>query len=266
VGDATNFESSTVKYIKNGAVCRIELNRASKLNALNLNTLERLLKCLHEARDSKEVRVLVLTGVGRAFCVGADLQEAVTFRGTPNESVLESHYRPIIQCMRGMPKPIVCAVNGIASGAGCALGLAADVILASKSTQFKFPFSNLGLIPDSGSTWLLTRLIGEVRAKNLFMTAGSMSAEQALAWGAVTEVVEDCDLQRRADDIAQQLSESAPLALSAIKSVVHASYQNDLSTQLRLEETTQEQLIKTNDVVAGFMGFMSQTTPSFSGT
>jgi 2-(1,2-epoxy-1,2-dihydrophenyl)acetyl-CoA isomerase len=259
-------EPLTVIQVMEGAVCRIELKRPKKLNALNLDALEHLLEALEMAQASKEVRVIVLTGIGRAFCVGADLQEAATFRGTAKENVLETHYRPIVERICGMPKPVVAAVNGVASGAGTALALAADVVLVAKSAAFKFPFSSLGLTPDAGSTWLLPKLIGEVRAKNLFMTAGTMTAEQAYAWGAATEIVEDDQLQNRANELARLLSKGAPLALAGIKSLVQASHLNDLGGQLKLEEATQARLLKTNDVMVGVMSFLSKTSPEFKGT
>ena len=262
----TSTDRSHVVQQLDGAVLHIRLNRPERLNALNLATLSQLLEALQAAQADDAVRVIALSGMGRAFCTGADLEEAVALQGCGVEDVLEAHYRPLIEAMRHMPKPVVAAVHGVAAGAGCALAFAADIVLAAQRASFRFPFGGLGLVPDAGSTWVLPRLIGHARATHLLMTAGSFSAEQAWAWGAVAEVVPDDELPQRLQALTLELADMAPKAQAELKALLLASGSSGLDQQLRAEELAQAKLIKTRDAAAGVMAFLTKTKPQFAGT
>src|SRR5688500_15080382 len=192
---------SPILVSQEAGVLTVTLNRPDKLNAFNPEMHQLLRKALERARDEAEVRAVLLTGAGRGFCAGQDLSERNVSSDAPLDlSVsLGSHYNPLVRRLRELPKPVVCAVNGVAAGAGANIALACDLVIAARSASFVQSFARLGLVPDSGGTWFLPRLAGAARAMGLALLGEPLSAEQAQQWGLIWKVVEDADLVKEAE-------------------------------------------------------------------
>src|SRR5437764_3919832 len=200
----------TVLVSLDAGVLTITLNRPEKLNALNPEMLSALRAALERATDEPEIRALLLTGAGRGFCTGQDLAERDVSAGAAPIDLsvsLGSYYNPLVRRMRALPKPIVCAVNGVAAGAGANLALACDLVIAARSASFVQAFSRLGLLPDAGGSYFLPRLVGTARAMGLALLAEKMSAEQAAEWGLIWKVVDDARLSAEAQEIAIGLAQ-----------------------------------------------------------
>ena len=247
----------------------LTLNRPEKRNALNSELLRKLLDALQKINVSREVRAILLTGTGSGFCSGADLSD-LEISNSRNQSldlglILEKLYNPIITEMRLSPKPIVCAVNGTAAGAGMSLALGSDVILAGQSASFVQAFSRLGLMPDMGGTWLLPRMIGTSRTMSMAMLAESISAEQAKDWGLIYDVVEDEKLSMKAREVALKLASGPTLAHGALKNAINRSARNSFIEQLQLEKNLQRQIGQTQDFSEGVSAFLSKRPPNFKG-
>src|ERR1043165_3151401 len=210
---------------------RITLNRPERLNALNVEMAAALDAVLGEAAADKTCRAILLTGAGRGFCAGQDLTEIVGASPADLERLLE-HYHPLILKIRALPIPVVCAVNGVAAGAGANLALACDIVLVARSATFVQAFARIGLIPDCGGTWFLPRLIGTARARALSLLADPMPAERAAAWGMSWQSVPDDRLLPEAHTLAQRLAGQATIALALMKQALNAAESNTLETQL----------------------------------
>jgi 2-(1,2-epoxy-1,2-dihydrophenyl)acetyl-CoA isomerase len=259
----------TVLSRREGAVAVITLNRPDRLNSFTVEMHAALAQALEAAASDANCRAVVLTGAGRGFCAGQDLADRAVAPGASRPDLgesLENRYNPLVRRMRALPKPIVVAVNGVAAGAGANLALHGDIVIAARSARFIQSFSKIGLMPDSGGTWLLTRLLGEARAKALALTAEPLDAERAAAWGLIWKAVDDDALAAEAMTLAQGLAAAPPLALAAIKDAIHAAATSTLDAQLDAERDGQRRLGGTNDYAEGVAAFSAKRAPAFSGT
>jgi 2-(1,2-epoxy-1,2-dihydrophenyl)acetyl-CoA isomerase len=259
---------SSILVSLDSGLLTVTLNRPDKLNAFNPE-MHRLLKAaLERARDEPEVRAVLLTGAGRAFCAGQDLSERNVSPGAAPIDLavtIGSYYNPLVRRMRELPKPIVCAVNGIAAGAGCNIALACDIVLAARSASFLQAFSRIGLLPDSGGTYFLPRLAGTARAMGLALLAEKLSAEDAERWGLIWKAVDDAQLMKEASSIAKILSEGPTKAYGLIKKAMHASGGNSLDAQLDLERDLQREAGFSDDYREGVAAFLGKRKPVFKG-
>jgi len=249
-------------------VLTITLNRPDKLNAFNPEMHERLRDALDRAKDEPEVRAVLLTGAGRAFCAGQDLSERNVAPGAPPIDLavsLGSHYNPLVRRLRELPKPVVCAVNGVAAGAGANIALACDLVLAARSAGFVQAFSKIGLVPDSGGTWFLPRLVGSARAMALALLGEKLSADDAVAWGLIWKAVDDGALMTEALAVAKSLAEGPTKGYGLIKKAFHASPGSTLDAQLDLERDLQRQAGLSEDYREGVSAFKQKRKPAFKG-
>ena len=242
----------------------VTLNRPERLNALTLEMAEALMEALEAAEKDPECRALLLTGAGRGFCAGQDLTEIAEASAAEIGDLLDS-YHPLILRLRELRLPVVCAVNGVAAGAGANLALACDIVLAAKSASFVQAFARIGLVPDCGGTWLLPRLVGEARARALSMLAEPVPAETAAAWGMIWRAVPDEQLISEAEALAARLAAGPTAALGLIKQAFEESAENDLEDQLDLEAELQEEAAETPDFAEGLRAFLDKRPASFTG-
>jgi 2-(1,2-epoxy-1,2-dihydrophenyl)acetyl-CoA isomerase len=253
---------------RDGGVTKITLNRPSKLNAFNEQMHGELRAALDEAAREEAVRCVLLTGAGRGFCAGQDLADRATApdAGPPDlGSTLERFYNPLIRRLHLLPKPIVCAVNGVAAGAGANLALACDVVLAARAAVFIQAFSKIGLIPDSGGTFVLPRLVGQARAMALALLGDKVPAEQAEQWGMIWRCVDDEALMPEAEKLAAHLAAQPTRALALTKRALRVSWTNGLDEQLNLERDLQREAGVTEDYREGVAAFMEKRQPQFKG-
>jgi 2-(1,2-epoxy-1,2-dihydrophenyl)acetyl-CoA isomerase len=250
---------------KTDAVYSIKLNRPDKFNSFNREMSLQLQKALDEAASDKSIRAVYITGEGKAFCAGQDLSEAMDANGPGIEKIVTEHYNPIILAIRKLGKPVVCAVNGVAAGAGANIALACDVVIAASSSSFIQAFSKIGLIPDSGGTFFLPRLIGWQKASALIMLGDKVSAADALQMGMIYKVVEDAALQEEAMKIAATLSQMPTKGLAYTKMLLNESAFNSLEKQLDSEGKYQVKASATYDYNEGVKAFLEKRKPEFKG-
>jgi 2-(1,2-epoxy-1,2-dihydrophenyl)acetyl-CoA isomerase len=245
----------------------LTLNRPQRLNSFNEAMHRILAAAIDDAEADQSCRALLLTGAGRAFSTGQDLSDRLA---KPDEQIvlggtLEQFYNPLIRKLRALPFPVVAAVNGVAAGAGCNIALACDIVLAARSATFIQAFARLGLVPDSGGTWLLPRLVGQARARGLALLAEPLSAEKAEAWGLIWRAVDDDALNAEAERLCAHFATAPTFGLGLIKRALDASEHNDLSTQLDLERDLQRQAGKNPDYQEGVRAFFEKRKPVFTG-
>jgi len=245
----------------------LTLNRRDRLNSFNEAMHERLMAALLDAEADEGCRALLLTGAGRGFCAGQDLSNRVFELGvTPDLTrTIERWYNPLVRKLRSIRMPIVCAVNGVAAGAGANIALACDIVLAARSAKFIQAFAKIGLLPDSGGTWFLPRLVGSARARGLALLAEPLPAEKAEAWGLIWKVVDDESLMIEAEKLATHLATQPTMGLALTKQALDASWGNTLDRQLDLERDLQGEAGRTPDYAEGVSAFFAKRAPSFTG-
>ncbi|WP_245443734.1 2-(1,2-epoxy-1,2-dihydrophenyl)acetyl-CoA isomerase PaaG [Mesorhizobium sp. DCY119] len=246
----------------------LTLNRPDKLNSFNEEMHRALRAAIESARDEATVRAVLLTGAGRAFCAGQDLGDRDPRNSTEAPDLgytIETFYNPLLRLIRALDKPIVCAVNGVAAGAGANIALACDIVLAAKSAKFIQAFSKIGLVPDSGGTWSLPRLLGEARAKGLALTAEPLPAETAAAWGMIWKAVDDDQLMPEAAALAKRLAAGPTFGLGLIKQAIQAAAANTLDQQLDLERDLQRRAGRSADYAEGVAAFLDKRPAEFKG-
>jgi 2-(1,2-epoxy-1,2-dihydrophenyl)acetyl-CoA isomerase len=261
-----NYES--ILYQSERGVVRITLTRPDRLNSSPAAMHAELRDALARDQADGGARVLLLTGAGRGFCAGQHLgARAVAPGAAPvdlGESI-ENNYRPLVTTLRGLPLPVVCAVNGVAAGAGANIALACDLVLATKSASFIQAFCKIGLIPDSGGTYFLPRLVGSARAMGLALLGDKLPAEQAAAWGLIWQCVEDDAFVETVEALLQQLAVAPTRGLAAAKRALHASATATLDAQLELERDLQRELGFGADYREGVAAFAAKRPPQFTG-
>jgi 2-(1,2-epoxy-1,2-dihydrophenyl)acetyl-CoA isomerase len=245
----------------------ITLNRPDRLNSFNEAMHTALMSALLDAEADGSCRALILTGTGRGFCAGQDLSDRVFSPGQVPDlsSTLERLYNPLVRKIRSLQMPVICAVNGVAAGAGANIALACDIVLAARSAKFIQAFAKLGLVPDSGGTWFLPRLVGTARARALALLAEPVSAEQAEAWGMIWKAVDDAALTDEAHRLAAHFAVQPTVGLGLIKQALDASEMNDLNRQLDLERDLQGRAGRTPDYLEGVTAFFEKRQPKFTG-
>jgi 2-(1,2-epoxy-1,2-dihydrophenyl)acetyl-CoA isomerase len=259
---------SSILTSLDAGVLSITLNRPDKLNAFNPEMHQLLKAALERARDEAAVRAVLLTGAGKGFCAGQDLSERNVAAGAAPIDLsvtIGSYYNPLVRRMRELPKPIVCAVNGVAAGAGANIALACDLVIAARSASFLQAFSRIGLIPDSGGTFFLPRLAGTARAMGLALLADKLSAEDAERWGLIWKAVDDAQLVAESLSLAKTLAAGPTKAYGLIKKALYASASNTLDAQLDLERDLQREAGVSEDYREGVAAFMQKRKPVFKG-
>lgn len=246
-------------------IARITLNRPDRLNSFTAQMHEELRDALLASADA---RVVVLTGAGRGFCAGQDLNErsvATSDRPVDLGVAVETGWNPLIQALTGMKQPVIAQVNGVAAGAGANIALASDIVVAARSAKFIQSFSAIGLIPDSGGSWILPRLVGQARAMALALTGEPLPAERAAEWGLIWKCVDDDELGSEVDALASKLASLPPLGLSAIKSIIRSTWSRTLEEELHLQRDEMRRLGYTGDYREGVAAFLEKRQPTFTG-
>lgn len=254
-----------VMYESGEGIATITLNRPEVLNALNDALIGALREALERAAAEEAVRAVLVTGAGRGFSSGADLASVPPSPSLDLGELLRKRYHPVILAMRSMPKPVVCAVNGPAAGAGMSIALAGDIVLAARSAYFVQAFSKIGLVPDAGSTWFLPRYAGDVRARAMALLAERIDAPTAERFGLVWQVLDDEQLMPQARQLAARLAAQPTRACALIKQALNDSFGRDLPAQLELEATLQTQAGRTEDFAEGVAAFLQRRAPVFKG-
>jgi 2-(1,2-epoxy-1,2-dihydrophenyl)acetyl-CoA isomerase len=246
----------------------VTLNRPDRLNSFNAEMHERLREALAAVKSRDDIRAVLLTGAGRGFCAGQDLSDRIIKPGGPPPDLghtIGTFYNPLVRTLRNLEKPVVCAVNGVAAGAGANLALACDIVLAGRSASFIQAFCKIGLMPDSGGTYFLPRLVGTARAMGLALLGEKLSAEEAERIGLIWKCVDDAQLMDAARGIAAGLGKGPTKAYGAIKEALYASPHNTLDAQLNFERDVQRELGRTEDYREGVSAFMEKRAPGFRG-
>jgi 2-(1,2-epoxy-1,2-dihydrophenyl)acetyl-CoA isomerase len=256
---------STILFEVKEGVGIITLNRTSVLNSFNFEMADDVIHALQYCRDQEAIRAVILTGAGRGFCAGQDLEEATTEGGPRIEEIVDHTYNPIIHLIREIEKPVICAVNGVAAGAGANIALACDITLAAHSSNFIQSFSNIGLVPDSGGTYTLPRLVGMQRAAAFMFLANKISASEAEKTGMIYQVIEDEQLQSAAFELAANLAKRPTKGIGLTKRLLNASFTNSFSEQLDLERALQAEAGQTADHKEGIKAFFEKRKPEYIG-
>lgn len=260
-------ESDTVLAALEDGVLRLTLNRPDKLNAFNEEMHGALRAGFERAHSDENVRAVLLTGTGRGFCAGQDLGDRDPRKGGAPDlgQTIETFYNPLLRLIRGLDKPVVCAVNGVAAGAGANIAFACDITLAARSARFIQAFAKIGLVPDSGGSWSLPRLVGEARAKALALTGEPLDAETAANWGLIWRAVDDAALMDEAAALAARLAAGPTKGLGLTKRAIQAAATNSLDEQLEFERDLQREAGRSADYAEGVAAFLEKRKPEFKG-
>ena len=259
---------ANILFSIDAGIARLTLNRPDRLNSFNDAMHAEVRDALERVRADRSVRVLLVTGAGRGFCAGQDLSDRNVAPGAEPVDLgasIDRNYKPLILGLRALPLPVVCAVNGVAAGAGANLALACDVVIAARSASFIQAFCKIGLVPDSGGTYFLPRLVGSARAMGLALLGDKLTAEQAAQWGLIWQCVDDAELHAVVDRLLAQLAQASTRGLAAIKQAMQASATNTLAAQLDLERDLQRTLGAGDDYREGVAAFVEKRPPRFGG-
>ena len=259
---------NNIQFLVGRGVATLTFDRPDKFNSFNGEMHAEVRDALGQIDGNDDIRCLLLTGNGRAFCAGQDLDDESVF--SPGEMpdlglAIEINYNPLIRALFGLQVPVVCAVNGVAAGAGANIALACDIVLAARSASFIQAFSKIGLVPDSGGTWILPRLVGQARAMALCMLGDKLSAEQAEKWGMIWRCVDDDDLMNEANALCTHFASQPTQGLALIKQALAASWGYTLDEQLELEKNLQRTAGRTKDYKEGVSAFMEKRPATFRG-
>ena len=254
----------TILFAIEGGIARLTLNRPERLNSFTVQMHEEVADALSKLDGA---RVLVLTGAGRGFCAGQDLADRAV---APGEAVdlgesVEQRYNPLIRRLTSLPMPVIARVNGVAAGAGANIALACDIVIAAKSARFIQSFASIGLIPDSGGTWALPRLVGQARALGLALTAEPLPADKAADWGLIWKAVEDDRLDEEVDALAARFAAGPTRGLARIKQMIRESWEHSLGEELVRQRDAMRELGHSDDYREGVAAFMEKRTPNFTG-
>lgn len=261
------MEAFILSEVEQG-VMTITLNRPDRLNSFNDLMHQQLATCLKQAERDDSVRCLLLTGAGRGFCAGQDLNDRNVDPSGPAPDLglsVERFYNPLVRRLAALPKPVICAVNGVAAGAGATLAMGCDIVLAARSAKFVMAFSKLGLVPDCGGSWFLPRVAGRARAMGLALLGDSLSAEQAAQWGMIWQVVDDAELKDTSLALARHLATQPTYGLGLIKNALRLAETQTLDQQLDLERDYQRLAGRSADYREGVSAFLAKRPPHFSG-
>jgi 2-(1,2-epoxy-1,2-dihydrophenyl)acetyl-CoA isomerase len=253
-----------ILYTKENNIAYIKLNNPDKLNSFNQKMSFELQSSLDMAQSDEEVRAVLLSGEGRAFSAGQDLAEAISGEFAIDE-IVRKHYNPIITKIREHSKPVIAAVNGVAAGAGANIALACDIVIAKESAKFIQAFSGIGLIPDSGGTYTLPRLVGSQRASALMLTGDKISAKEAYEMGMIYKYFSDDTFDDAVDNLTLKISKMPTKAISLTKKLLNQSFSNDLQAQLSLETELQKEASESYDYNEGVEAFLQKRKPEFKG-
>jgi 2-(1,2-epoxy-1,2-dihydrophenyl)acetyl-CoA isomerase len=257
-----------IRFESRHGIARITLDRPDRLNSFTTQMHAELRDALHRVANDDSLRVLLLTGAGRGFCAGQDLSDRAVAPGDEPVDLgasIENNYRPLVQALRELPLPVVCGVNGVAAGAGANLALACDIVVACRSASFIQAFCRIGLIPDTGGTYFLPRLVGSARAMGLALLGDKLTAEQAEQWGLIWKCVDDAEFASTVDAMLEHLAQAPTRGLAAIKRALHASAGNTLEQQTTLERDVQRDLGRSHDYREGVAAFLAKRPPIFTG-
>lgn len=258
----------TLLFAVEGGIARLTLNRPDKLNSFTVQMHEELRDALAKIKADASIRVLLLTGAGRGFCAGQDLGDRAVSPGGKAVDLgasVENYYAPLIKSIRGLPVPVVCAVNGVAAGAGANLALACDLVLATKSAKFIQPFCKLGLVPDTGGTYFLPRLVGTARAMGLALTGYTLTAPEAESWGLIWKCLEDATFVSEVEALVQGFATGPTKGFARTKQALYSSSSNCFEEQLDVERDYMRELGYSEDYAEGVAAFMAKRLPAFSG-
>ena len=261
------MDAFILSHVEQG-VMTITLNRPERLNSFNDVMYQQLAECLKQAERDDTIRCLLITGAGRGFCAGQDLNDRNVDPNGPAPDLgmsVERFYNPLVRRLAKLPKPVIAAVNGVAAGAGATLALGCDMVIAARSANFVMAFSKLGLVPDCGGTWLLPRTAGRARAMGLALLGDKMSAEQAQQWGMIWQVVDDAELADTSLTLARHLATQPTYGLGLIKQALLASETHTLDQQLDMERDFQRMAGRSDDYREGVSAFLAKRPPQFSG-
>jgi 2-(1,2-epoxy-1,2-dihydrophenyl)acetyl-CoA isomerase len=260
------MSDQTILFDVCDGVARITLNRPDKLNSFNVRMHEELLEALNAVETDANIRVVVLTGAGRGFCAGQDLGD----RGVNTGEIdlgdsIDKYYAPLVRRLRSLQLPVIAAVNGVAAGAGANLAFACDLVIAAKSASFIESFCKLGLIPDTGGTYFLPRLIGTARAMGMALLGEKISAEQAAEWGLIWKCIDDAQFATSIDKLAEQLAIAPTRGLALVKQAIYSSGERSLDEQLDFERNAMRELGRSADFREGVAAFLEKRAPQFTG-
>jgi len=253
--------------IASGAA-RLTFKRPDRLNSFTVQMHGEVADALSRVEEDDGIRVLLITGAGRGFCAGQDLGDRTVAPGGEGVDLgdsLANYYNPLIRRIVGLKMPVVCAVNGVAAGAGANIAFAADIVLAARSAKFVQSFANLGLVPDSGGTWILPRLIGQARAMGMALTGQAVTAEQAENWGMIWRAVDDADLMTEANALVERFAAGPTRGYAAVKRAIRNSWAMTLEEELNHERDMQRELGRSADYREGVAAFTEKRKPNFSG-
>jgi 2-(1,2-epoxy-1,2-dihydrophenyl)acetyl-CoA isomerase len=260
-----DLSETTVLLTLDDGIATLTLNRPDRLNAFTEVMHGELAQALDRIELDRAIRAVLLTGAGRGFCSGQDLNDSATVDRSDLGETLDRFYNPLIRRLKSLDRPVVAAVNGVAAGAGANLALACDIVIAARSAIFVQAFIKIGLIPDVGGTYMLPRMVGQARALGLAMLGDEITGEQAAEWGMIWRAVDDENVMDEATAIAKTLAAQPTVALGLIKQAIHASTTNDLHQQIDLERDLQREAGRTEDFAEGINAFLDRRQPCFKG-